>query len=126
MANRISSFEELQARKTAKELVRLACLVFRRASASRDFVLQNQIQQAAISAMGNVAEGFEQARSAKKLQFYNVARASCGKVSSLSSVMRGAKYISDTQHKALLKHVTQNRKLISELIRSTRAHAINP
>jgi len=121
MADRINSFEELQAGKTARELVRFVYAVFRRKSASFDFGLRDQVQRAAISAMTNIAEGFERIHLAEKLQFYNIARASCGEVRSLSFVMLDAEYIVETEHKTMLELVANTGKLVSGLIRSTRA-----
>jgi four helix bundle protein len=125
MADRINSFEELEAWKTARELVRFVYSVFKRGAASHDFGLRDQVQRAAVSAMTNIAEGFERVHSGEKLQFYNVARASCGEVRSLSYVMLDAGYISDSEHKTLLELVAQTGKLVSGLIRSTRARIIN-
>jgi four helix bundle protein len=84
------------------------------------------VQRAAVSAMTNIAEGFERVHSAEKLQFYNVSRASCGEVRSLSYVMLDAKYISDSEHKDLLNSVAQTGRLVSGLIRSTRARTVQP
>jgi len=126
MADRIKSFEELEAWKTARELVRLEYSVFRRAPADRDFGLKDQVQRAAVSAMTNVAEGFERIHSAEKLQFCSIARASCGEVRSLSYVMLDANYISEPEHKRLLDLVAQTGRLVSGLIRSTRARTEVP
>ncbi len=76
--------------------------------------------------MTNVAEGFERAHPGEKLQFYNVARASCGEVRSLSCVMLDANYISEQEHKTLLELVAQSGRLVSGLIRSTRARTAQP
>ncbi len=126
MADRIENFEQLEAWRTARELVRAVYSFFRREPASHDFGLKDQVQRAAVSAMTNVAEGFERVHSAEKLQFYNVARSSCGEVRSLSYVMLDAVYISDNEHKTLLELVAQTGRLVSGLIRSTRARTTNP
>ncbi len=126
MADRINSFEELQAWKTARELVRFVYSRFRRKPAALDFGLRDQVQRAAVSAMTNIAEGFERIHTAEKLQFYNVARASAGEVRSLSYVMLDAGYISDGEHKMLIELVAQTGRLVSGLIRSTRARTANP
>src|SRR5581483_1646865 len=126
MADRINSFEELEAWKTARELVRLICSVFKRRPASLDFGLRDQVQRAAVSAMTNVAEGFERVHLAEKLQFYNVARASCGEVRSLSYVMIDAEYVSRQEHEKILQEVAQTGKLVSGLIRSTRERTAKP
>ena len=126
MADRIENFEQLEAWRTARELVRFVYAIFRREPASRDFGLKDQVQRAAVSAMTNIAEGFERVHFAEKLQFYNIARASSGEVRSLSYVMLDTAYISEAEHKTLLELVAQTGRLISGLIRSTRARTGNP
>ena len=61
--------------------------------------------------MTNTAEGFERAHFGEKLQFYNIARASCGEVRSLSYVMLDASYISESEHKTLLDLVAHTGRL---------------
>jgi len=126
MADRIQNFEQLEAWKTARELVRLVYSFFRRKPASLDFGLLDQVQRAAVSAMTNIAEGFERVHLPEKLQYYNVARASCGEVRSLSYVMLDADYISDQEHQTVLSLVAQTGRLVSGLIRSTRIRTTNP
>jgi four helix bundle protein len=126
MADRIENFEQLEAWRTARELVRAIYSFFRRKPAALDFGLRDQVQRAAVSAMTNIAEGFERVHPGEKLQFYNVARASCGEVRSLSYVMLDAGYISDAEHKTLLELVAQTGRLVSGLIRSTRARTAQP
>ena len=126
MADRVETFEQLEAWKTARELVRFVYDTFRRGDAARDFGLRDQVQRAAVSAMTNIAEGFERLHVAEKLQFYNIARASCGEVRLLSYVMLDASYISTSDHKGLLTLISQTGRLISGLLRSTRARLANP
>ena len=126
MADRINSFEELEAWKNARELVRLVYSIFRRKPANLDFGLKDQVQRAAVSAMTNIAEGFERVHSAEKMQFYNVARASCGEVRSLSYVMFDAGYISDVEDQRVLELVAQTGRLVSGLIRSTGVRTAAP
>ena len=126
MADRIDNFEQLEAWRAAREQVRLIYFMFRREPANRDFGLKDQVQRAAVSAMTNIAEGFERIHPAEKLQFYNIARASCGEVRSLSYVMLDAGYISDTEHGRLLDSVAQTGRLVTGLIRSTRARTAKP
>jgi len=126
MADRIDNFEQLEAWRTARELVRTIYAFFRRKPAALDFGLRDQVQRAAVSAMTNIAEGFERVHPVEKMQFYNVARASCGEVRSLSYVMLDAGYISDAEHKTLLELVALTGRLVSGLIRSTRARTEKP
>ena len=121
MGDKINSFEDLDAWKSARELVRLCYAPFRRDPASRDFGLRDQVQRAAVSTMTNLAEGFERVHLAEKAQFYNVARASCGEVRSLSYVMIDAKYISGDEQRQIQDSVIRTGKLITGLLRSTEA-----
>jgi four helix bundle protein len=126
MADRIENFEQLEAWRTARELVRAVYTFFRRKPAALDFGLRDQVQRAAVSAMTNIAEGFERVHLGEKSQFYNIARASCGEVRSLSYIMLDAGYILDAEHKTLLALVAQTGRLVSGLIRSTRARTAQP
>lgn len=121
MADRINSFENLEAWKSARELVRAIYAIFRREPASRDFGLRDQAQRAAVSAMTNIAEGFERIHLPEKIQFYNVARASCGEVRSLSYVIADAGYITPEQQSGLQTLAIRTGKLLSGLIQSTEA-----
>lgn len=121
MEDRINSFEDLEAWKSARELVRLIYTIFRRDSASRDFGLRDQVQRAAVSSMTNIAEGFERMHLQEKIQFYNIARASCGEVRSLIYVMADASYITSEEQKQLHDLTIRTGKLLSGLLQSTRA-----
>ncbi|MCX6973248.1 MAG: four helix bundle protein [Verrucomicrobia bacterium] len=80
-------FEDLDAWKRARELVNGVYSLCREPGVAKDFGLRDQIQRAAVSVMSNIAEGFERKGVAEKIQFYNIARASCGEVRSLLYVI---------------------------------------
>jgi four helix bundle protein len=80
-------FEDLDAWKRARELVNGVYSLCRESGVAKDFGLRDQIQRAAVSVMSNVAEGSERKGVAEKIQFYNIARASCGEVRSLLYVI---------------------------------------
>jgi four helix bundle protein len=117
----LRTFEDLEAWKSARELTKLAYGFFRRLPAARDFGLRDQVQRAAVSAMTNVAEGFERLHLQEKIQFYNFARASCGEVRSLAYVMQDAGYISEVEHRQLKSSAIHTGSLITGLLRSTEA-----
>jgi len=119
MADRVNSFEDLEAWKSARELVRAIYLSFRRPPAARDFGLRDQVQRAAVSAMTNVAEGFERMHLPEKIQFYNIARASCGEVRSLAYVMADAGYLTTDEQTHLQLLAVRTGKLLSGLIQAT-------
>lgn len=119
MADGVRSFEDLEAWQLARELARLLYPILRRDPAARDFGLRDQLQRAAVSVMTNIAEGFERAHIAEKLQFYNVPRASCGEVRSLSYLLSDLSYASPAEIQKLQNLLISVGKLTTGLIRST-------
>ncbi|MFZ1074542.1 MAG: four helix bundle protein [Verrucomicrobiia bacterium] len=80
-------FEDLKAWQKARELTNGIYRISKTAPLKMDFGLRDQLQRAAVSAMTNLAEGFERAGEGEKLQFWNIARASAGEVKSLLYVV---------------------------------------
>ncbi len=112
------SFEDLDAWKAARELTNEVYAHCRREPLSRDFGLCDQLRRAAVSAMNNIAEGWESYHVAEKLQFYNFARRSCGEVRSMSYVLLDNQFVSAAEHTALRDRCIRTGQLISGLIRS--------
>ena len=117
----IRRFEDLEAWQRARKLVASVYDLTRHPPLARDLVLCDQVRRAAISVMTNIAEGFERSHSAEKIQFYNIARASCGEVRSLAYVMGDASYLDAEQTARLQDLAISCGKLLSGLIRSTQA-----
>ena len=80
-------FEDLEAWKHARGLVTAVYKLTRKPGLDRDYGLSGQLQRASVSIMSNIAEGFERRHPAEKAQAYNVSRASCGEVRSLTYVV---------------------------------------
>jgi four helix bundle protein len=80
-------FEDLQSWQEARQMTREIYTLSRKELISRDFGLCGQVQRAGVSAMSNLAEGFERQHLQEKLQFYNVAHASTAEVRSLTYVV---------------------------------------
>ena len=117
-------FEELEAWKHARKLVGDIYKITCEDKLARDFGLSSHIQRSAVSTMSNIAEGFERTGKAEKLNFYNIARASCGEVRSLLYVIEDN--YPDNQDKAIVlrKDAETVGRLISGLISSTRRRII--
>jgi four helix bundle protein len=81
-------FEDLKAWQKARELTNGIYRICKIVPLKNDFGLRDQLQRAAVSAMTNLAEGFERVGEGEKLQFWNIARASAGEVKSLLYVVR--------------------------------------
>lgn len=112
------SFEDLDAWKAARELTNSIYALCRRESLARDYGLSDQIRRAAVSVMNNVAEGWESHHVAEKIQFYNIARRSCGEVRSMTYVLLDNHFIEASEHIALREQCVRSGKLISGLMRS--------
>ena len=112
------SFEDLNAWKSARELARVIYALCRSGNLSRDFGLCDQLRRASVSAMNNIAEGWESLHAAEKKQLYNYARRSCGEVRSMTYVLLDNQYISPPQQQDLLNRCITSGRLVSGLIRS--------
>ncbi len=80
-------FEDLEAWREARVVVKRVYDLTRNEGLKRDFGLCYQIQRSSVSVMTNIAEGFERAGGQEKLHFYNIARASGGETRSLLYVI---------------------------------------
>jgi four helix bundle protein len=118
-ANSPMRFEDLEAWKAARELTALVYRLCRREPLSRDFGLCDQLRRASVSIMNNVAEGWESLHVAEKIQFYNVARRSCGEVRSMSYVLFDTEYVSVIEHRDIYDRSVRCGKLVTGLIHST-------
>jgi four helix bundle protein len=83
----IKSFEDLDAWKQARALVKKVYGMTRTRDLAKDFSLRDQIRRASVSVMSNLAEGFERLHLQEKVQFYNIARGSNAEVRSLLYVI---------------------------------------
>ena len=118
--NTLTKFEDLEAWKAARELTNMVYALCRREPLARDYGLADQLRRAAVSVMNNVAEGWESLHVAEKLQFYNIARRSCGEVRSMSYVLIDNRYASASEQELLSVACVRTGKLASGLIQSTR------
>lgn len=95
----IARFEEMEAWKTARQLTNLIYELGKEAGFNRDFGLRDQIRRAGVSAMSNIAEGFESRTDVQFINFLGMARASAGEVRAQLYVALDQNYIADGQFK---------------------------
>jgi four helix bundle protein len=93
----ISSFEEIEVWKTARQLTNLIYNFTTQEKFSRDFGLRDQIRRATVSVMSNIAEGFESQTQPQFIRYLGVAKASAGEVRSQLYVTLDQSYISKEQ-----------------------------
>ncbi len=113
------TFEDLEGWQRARQLTRQIYSATRQHEIAKDFGLCSQIQRAGVSAMSNLAEGFERQHVQEKLQFYNVAHASTGEVRSLTYVIEDNYPKLTAEAHELRKMASETGQLAGGLIRST-------
>ena len=79
----ITKFEDLIAWQETRTLVKMVYKLTSDGSFSKDFGMRDQIQRASVSAMNNIAEGFDCESTAEFARFLGFARRSAVEVQSL-------------------------------------------
>lgn len=75
-----NKFEDINAWKKARELVRVLDTVTDKGKFKEDKILKSQIQRAALSIMFNIAEGFGRRSSKEFINFLNISHGSASEV----------------------------------------------
>jgi four helix bundle protein len=113
------TFEDLDCWTKSRQLVKAVYILTRFPGIEKDFGLCSQVQRASVSVMTNLAEGFERHHLAEKLQFYNVARGSCGEVRSLLYVVEDNYPTLGAEAARIREETVIVGKLVTGLIQST-------
>ena len=79
----ISRFEDIEGWQEARKLVKMIYKLTWEGKFAKDFGLRDQIQRAAVSAMTNIAEGFDCDSKVEFARFLGIARRSAVEVQSL-------------------------------------------
>lgn len=93
MGQKVERFEDLIAWQKARHLAAEIYRVSAQGDFSRDFGLRDQIRRAAVSAMSNIAEGFDRGSRSEFHQYLVIAKASCAEVRSQLYVAQDVGYI---------------------------------
>lgn len=110
------TFEEIEAWKKSRELVRAIYQATSLGAFSKDYGLRDQIRRASVSIMSNIAEGFEREGTREFVQFLSIAKASAGEVRSQLYVALDQGYIGQMQFEELSSKASEVSKMISGLI----------
>ncbi len=79
---KIECFEDIEAWKLGRELVKRIYALTNSGSFAKDFGLKDQMRRASVSICSNIAEGFERGGDKEFSQFLSIAKGSCGEVRS--------------------------------------------
>ena len=80
---KVERFEDLWIWQQSREMVKEVYKDFKNGPGSKDYGFRNQIQDAAISVMNNIAEGFERRTDPEFSRFLDIAKGSGGEVRSM-------------------------------------------
>jgi len=114
---KVKRFEDLEVWKTARALVKAVYRISSIGKFATDFSLRNQIRRSVLSAMSNIAEGFERDGNREFIQFLATAKGSCGEVRSQLFVALDQAYITDDQFQSLCQEATKVSRLLSALMK---------
>lgn len=117
MSNFAKQFEDLKIWQAGRVLV---SKVYQEIGQTKDFGFRDQIQRAAVSAMSNIAEGFERRSSADFARFLDIAKGSSGEVRSLLYVAEDLGYIEPDRARALRVEYEMLSKGIAAFTRAIR------
>jgi len=98
----VTSFEDLEIWKEARELCKLVRQYTYREPFNHDFRFRDQINAAAGSIMDNIAEGFDRGGNKEFIQFLSIGKGSCSETRSQSYRAFDAGYIKETELNELL------------------------
>ncbi len=113
---KIERFEDIQAWKKARELVKSIYQVTSEGGFARDYSLKDQIRRASVSIMSNIAEGFSRRSTNEFTQFLFIAKGSAGEVQSQLYIALDQGYISQEKFDELYSKSDEAARLLSGFI----------
>jgi len=108
----IRRFEDIEAWQRARRLTKRIYEVTRQGEFARDFALKNQIREASVAIMANIAEGFERGGDREFRQFLSVAKGSTGEVKSHLYVALDANMVAPECFEELYQESTETGLMI--------------
>jgi four helix bundle protein len=113
---KIERFEDIEAWRLARELARKVYRLTKKPRFETDFGLKRQIQEAAGSAMHNIAESFDAETNAEFVRFLRYAKRSCTEVQSELYVAMDEEYISVAEFQDVYEQARRARAAIRGFI----------
>jgi len=114
---RIERFEDIEAWKKARVLVKEIYQTTGGGKFAKDFSLRDQIRRAAVSIISNIAEGFSRQTDQEFVQFLHIAKGSTSEVQSQLYVALDLDYINREEFERLYDEADQVARLISGFIK---------
>lgn len=114
----VSRFEDIQGWQEARKLVKMVYLLTDTGKFTKDFGLRDQLRRAAVSAMSNIAEGFDCDSKVEFARFLGIARRSAVEVQSLLYASLDIGYITEEECKEYYEQARKTKALIGGFKRS--------
>jgi four helix bundle protein len=108
-------FEKLQVWDRARHL---SAAIYKQMKGLNDFGFKDQITRAELSIPSNIAEGMERVSGNEKLQFLNVARASCAELRTQIIIGGDIDYIPKETAQAWLSETREISAMLSGLMKA--------
>ncbi|MCI0413100.1 four helix bundle protein [bacterium] len=116
-------FEDLEVWKRARELAKLVYRLTEAPQFNRDFRLRNQMRNAAVSILSNIAEGFSRHTDREFTQFLYISRGSAAELQSQSYIALDQEYFSCVSFEQLYEETDHTSRMLSNLIKYLRTSA---
>lgn len=114
---KIERFEDFASWLKARELTRVVYQHSKGGQFARDFDLRDQIRDASVSIMSNIAEGIERGGDKEFRQFLSTAKGSCGEVRSQLYVALDQNYIVPADFTQMYQMTVEISRLTSGFMR---------
>ena len=115
---KINRFEDIEAWQEARKLVKMVYDVINKSPKfKRDFRLVNQVQDAAVSSMSNISEGFSRKGNKEFVQFLFISKSSAAEVQSHFYVAIDQSYVNQEDFDRVYDQAEVVSKLDSGLIK---------
>ena len=110
---KIKRFEDIEAWKKARELVRTIYDLSSNGDFAKDYSLKDQIRRGCVSVMSNIAEGYARQTDKEFVQFLYIALGSVAEVQSQLYIARDLNYLSGEQFDEVYKQSGEVARLIT-------------
>ena len=99
-----------------KKSMQLSIEIYKNLSDCKDFGFRDQIQRAGVSVPSNIAERFERHYNKEKIQFYYIAKGSCGELRTQLYNAKELNYIRENLVKDLISKSNEISAMLYKLI----------
>lgn len=114
----IQKFEDIQAWREARILVKMIYQLTNKEKFSKDFGMRDQVRRAAVSVMNNIAEGFDCESKTEFARFLGISRRSAVEVQSLLYTALDVDYIDQNEFETHYEQARKTKALVGGFKRS--------